>query len=91
MRHLHLRDLGTNVTPPLPSFGIRGTAVAADAHLALLAEISAVKDEAQTLEAAGALSLPQLLGPTGAFSFDLQQLILQLPVGEREQEDIKGR
>lgn len=85
----HLQDLGTNIAPPLACVGRFDAAVAADAQLTLLAEISTVKDQAQSLQAAGALSLPQLLGPTGTFSFDLQQLIFQLPVGQKE-ENVKG-
>jgi len=82
----HLRDLGTDITPPVARAGSRNTTFAADAQLALLTEISAVKDEAQSLEAASALPLPGLLGPTGTFSFDLQQLILQLPVGQKQEQ-----
>lgn len=37
-------------------------ALVADAQLALLAQIAAVEDQAQRLEAAGALTLAHLLG-----------------------------
>lgn len=71
------------------SFGGCNAALVADAQLTLLAEISAAEDEAQTLHAASALSLLRLLGPTGPFPFDLQQLVLQLPAGKNE-EKLKG-
>lgn len=85
----HSRDLGTHVTSPRGRFGSRDAAVVADAQLALLAEISAAEDQAQTLQAASALPLLRLLGPTGPFPFDLQQLILQLPAGEKD-DNIKA-
>ncbi|TNN60868.1 hypothetical protein EYF80_028863 [Liparis tanakae] len=86
---LHSRDLGTHVASPRGRFGSRDAAVVADAQLALLAQISAAEDQAQTLQAASALPLLRLLGPTGPFPFDLQQLILQLPAGEKD-DDIKA-
>ncbi len=82
----HLQDLGTDVTSPLACVGKFNAAVVADAQVALLAEIATVKDQAQVFEAASALSFPQLLGPMGTFSFDLQQLILQLPVGQKREK-----
>lgn len=81
----HLRDLGTDVTPPLVRVGRPDAALVADAQLALLAQIAAVEDQAQRLEAAGALTLAHLLGSMGAFPLDLQQLILQPPVGQKEE------
>lgn len=82
----HLRDFGTDAALPLARVGLLDAAVAADAELTVLAQISTVEDEAQGLQAASALSLPQLLGPTRTFPFDLQQLVLQLPVGQEEEE-----
>lgn len=79
----HLQDLGTNVAPPLAAVGSFNAAVIADSQLTLLAEISAVEYQSQRLQAAGALSFPQLMGPTGTLSFDLQQLIFQLPVEQK--------
>lgn len=67
----HLRDLGTNITPPLACVGEFNSAIVADAQLTLLAEISTVEDQAQIFQAASALSLPQLLRPMRALSFDL--------------------
>lgn len=81
----HLRDLGTNVTLPVACIGSCNAAVIADAQLTRLTEISAVEDQPQSLQAASTLSLPQLLGSTRTFMFDLQQLILQLPVGQKQQ------
>lgn len=81
----HLRDFGTNVTLPLAYAGSCNATVIADAQLTLLAEISAVKDQAQSLQAASTLSLPQLLGSTRTFFFDLQQLILQFPVEQKHE------
>lgn len=85
----HLRDLGADVTPPRVCVGRYNAAVVADAQLTLHAEIATVEDQAECLEAASALSLPHLLGPVGAFLFDLQQLILQPPVWQREQ-NVRG-
>lgn len=86
----HLRDLGAHVTPPRECVGRYNAAVVADTQLTLRAEVATVEDQAKSLEAASALSLPHLLGPVGAFLFDLQQLILQPPVWQKEQ-NVRGR
>lgn len=79
----HLRELVTEGTSPLACSGVHNTAAAADSRLALLTEIAPVEDQAQSLEAASALSGSQIMWADETLLFDLQQLILQPPAGQK--------
>lgn len=82
-RGADLRLLGTNFAAPT-AVGVVGAAVATNQVIAIPAGVGFGVDPAQALLAtsAGPLAVP-LAAPLGPFPPDLQQLVLQAPVGRK--------